>query len=159
MKSIALLILLLASFVILNAANGETDERMMQTSIITKIQQLQRQHVKLSYSITNCYTDVDFKKFQRDGITGQITRQLRTDRGFLNIVSSLNRMSPDALTAILDSATNTYKKTWAALGFDPATTPRQELLKGQTDAGSEAERLIAEAVVNLVHEMLRTRSN
>jgi hypothetical protein len=48
---------------------------------------------------------------------------------------------------LLDRASTTYKQTWAEMG---KVGP-----EGQTDAGQTAERLIAEAVVEKVKELLK----
>ena len=54
---------------------------------------------------------------------------------------------------LLDKAANTYRRSWRELGI-PTMLPfllcRENLLRGQTDAGSEAEKLIANAIVGLV---------
>jgi hypothetical protein len=56
-------------------------------------------------------------------------------------------MGPGAREKLLNEGMNTYKPTWAL---------RKEISpNGQTEAGQKAERLIAEAIVDLVRELYK----
>jgi hypothetical protein len=72
---------------------------------------------------------------------------LRKDKEFTNVVLALKASPPHEQQKLLDAALNTRRPTWAELG----RIDRQ----GQTEAGQEAEKMIAEAIVNLVKELLR----
>jgi hypothetical protein len=124
--------------------------------LIDLIRQLQHEHVRDSSGIQagQCFTDNDLAKFKADKVTAEIVGHLKDDKDFSAAVDSIRAMDSGERTKLLDKARQTYKKTWAELGYDPATTPAAKLREGQTDAGQEAERLIAEAVVDLVRQKL-----
>lgn len=125
--------------------------------LIRKIIQLQRQEVRDSYGINagQAFTARDLQAFQANGVTARIVQDLRTDRDFACVINSLRGMTSQNRTAILDSARNTYRLSWADLGMDPQNTAPEQLRRGQTDAGKEAEMSIAQAVVGLANEKLR----
>jgi hypothetical protein len=124
--------------------------------LIDLIQQLQHEHVRDSFGVQagQCFTDKDLARFKADRVTAELVGQLKDDKDFLAIVDSIRGMGSAERTKLLDRAQQTYKKTWAELGYDPATSPPAKLREGQTDAGQEAERSIAEAVVELVRQKL-----
>ena len=124
--------------------------------LINKITQLQRANVRDSVGkqAGQCFTEVDLDKFKAEKKTAQIVGQLEKDKDFLAIVDSISEMKPEERTALLDRALGNYRKTWAELGLDPDSSPKEKLREGQTEKGQEAEKLIAEAVVDLVRKKL-----
>jgi hypothetical protein len=86
----------------------------------------------------------EFKKKATDKI---VTNKLRHNGEFLEVVLAIKQMSLSEQQKLLDQALGTYKPTWAARG--PISH------EGQTEAGQEAERIIAGAVVELVRELSR----
>lgn len=124
--------------------------------LIDKITQLQHAHVRDSIGTQSgqCYTNIDLNKFKTNKTTAEIVGQLQKDKDFLAIVDSIKAMRSEERAKLLDRGLQTYRRTWAELGLDPATTSAAELRKGQTEAGQEAERLIAEAVVDLVRQKM-----
>lgn len=91
------------------------------------------------------FSDDDLKKFREDNTPRSVAERLRHNGHFIDVVLAIKRMEPGAREKLLAEGMRTYKKTWAQLGrIGP---------EGQTEAGQEAERLIAKAVVNLVKEL------
>jgi hypothetical protein len=125
--------------------------------LIRKILQLQRQEVRNSTGINAdvAFTTADLQRFRDEGRLAIIVQSLRNDAGFTCVINGLRNMSPQNRTHMLDSATNTYRLAWAKLRMDPNTAPQDQLLRGQTAAGEEAEKAIAKSVVDLANDMLR----
>ena len=136
----------------LPAPNSVVVQKTAPERLIALIQSLQAEHVRDSYGLEGgqCFTAMDLKKFQADRVPAQIVARLRSDTDFIAIVNGLKSLPPTDRSALLARARATYKKTWADLGLDPRIAPADALRKGQTDAGQEAERSIARAVVDLV---------
>jgi hypothetical protein len=124
--------------------------------LIDIISQLQVEYVRESFGLQSgqCFTDVDFKKFMHEKTPDKIVEGLRSDQDFIAVVNAIRDMNSERRSALLDRARGHYKRTWAELGLDPRTTSANELRRGQTDAGQQAEKLIAEAVVDLVRQMI-----
>lgn len=124
--------------------------------LIDIIKQLQMEYVGESFGLESgqCFTDVDFNKFIRVKKTAEIVERLRNDRDFIAVVTAIRDMKSEDRSALLDKARLTYKKTWRELRLDPRSASADQLRKGQTDAGQKAERLIAQAVVDLVSRMI-----
>lgn len=100
-----------------------------------------------------CFTDAKLRKFKQDRMPDKINNALRMDKGFIDIVLAVQTLEPADRQKLLDDSAHTYRESWGQLGIDPATASQNELRRGQTDAGSEAERLIAESVVALVQDL------
>lgn len=123
-------------------------ERRKQHPLVELLKQQQAIHVGESWGpwIGQCFTWEDLKRFKEADVLGQIVAELRDDAKFAEIVSEVRQMAPSARSELLRQAGNTCKPTWRQLG---RTSPA-----GQTDAGQQAERLIAAAVTGLVRQML-----
>ena len=117
-------------------------------SLIDLIRATQRQHVRESWGerASECFTDVNLATFKKENVTKKIVDQLRNDQNFLAIVHALRALNGQQRSELLERASATYKPTWAQLG-------KIDRL-GQTDAGQQAEKEIAAAIVELVKEML-----
>lgn len=129
----------------------ERPPKNQETELIEIIKQKQKKYVKESYgeAANQCFTDIDLKKFKKSDKIQIIIDELKNDKRFIAAVSALNNLPPDEQQELLDSAMSTYKPTWAELG--------EISRKGQTDAGQEAEKLIAEAVVNLIKKVMHKK--
>jgi uncharacterized membrane protein YuzA (DUF378 family) len=92
----------------------------------------------------------DLQNFKKTGKLKAILARLKTDSEFLDVVLAIKRMPATERQKLLNKAENTYKPTWEQMGKVDRT--------GQTTAGQDAERMIAEGIVNLVKE-LSTKSD
>jgi len=139
-----------------DSINGSGDSSRNPERLIDLIKSQQGKYVRESYGLQagQCFTDVDYNSFEQDKTTSKIVGQLRQDGDFRTLVSAIKAMQPDKREDLLARAAKTYKSTWAELNMNPTTAPREQLIKGQTDAGQKAEREIAEAVVDLVKQMI-----
>lgn len=107
----------------------------------------QRDNVRESYGelAGQNFTAKDLEDFKKAGTPANITARLKTDAEFLEIVLAIKQMPPTERQKLLLRGVNTFKPTWEQLGrIDRA---------GQSKAGQMAERMIAEAIVNLVKEL------
>jgi len=111
------------------------------------IKQQQRLHVKESYGelANQCFTENDLRKFVSDRQATQIADELKRSNELLDIVQAVKAMAPTDRQNLLEAGLHTYKPTWEQLG----KVDRQ----GQTVAGQNAEKMIAEAIVNLVKNL------
>jgi hypothetical protein len=124
--------------------------------LISFVKQLQTEYVQDSTGIEahECFTKDDFNQFVSDKKTAEIVERLRNDNDFRNLVSAIRDLSFDKRSDLLSRASNIYRRTWSELKLNPKTASADELRKGQTLEGMKAEKLIAQAVVNLVRQML-----
>jgi hypothetical protein len=120
--------------------------------LINIIKRIQKKYVRESWGIykEECFTDIDFEKFNNDGSLYEIKNSIENDRIFAVLIRRIEEMPLAQRADLLSRAENTYKKTWAALNLNPANSSREQLRAGQTEAGSNAERAIAEAVAGYV---------
>jgi len=93
-----------------------------------------------------CFTDIDLREFKRAGRPAQIAQGLKGSREIAEIVSALAGLPADRRNSLLNSCRRPLRPTWAELG---EISPR-----GQTEAGQQAEKLIADAIVDMVKGML-----
>jgi hypothetical protein len=109
----------------------------------------QRIYVKESWGelANQNFTQKDLDEFKKKDIPKQVTDKLRHNGDFLEVVLAIKQMRLSEQQKLLDQALRTYKPTWEERG----TISRE----GQTEAGQEAERMIAGAVVGLVKELSR----
>lgn len=126
--------------------------------LIAVIAKLQRDNVSDSAGLMayQCFTDDALTEFKKANIPDQVAEDLKHDAEFLSLVLTIKAMSPPNRQKLLSRASGTYRRTWAQLGLNPALASQDELRRGQTAAGSEAERLIAEAIVDLVKLLCST---
>jgi hypothetical protein len=117
-------------------------------SIIDIIRTNQKLYVRESRGErgTECFTDVNLEEFHKSNMVKKITDDLRNDTTFQAAMQTLRALPPAQRDELLQRAKLTYKPTWAQLGkIDP---------KGQTEAGQQAEKEIAEAITKLARESL-----
>lgn len=124
--------------------------------LIDKIKQLQGQYVQDSTGTEpgQCFTDDDFKQFISDRKTAEIVEQLQKDTDFKALLNAIKDMNSEQREDLLNKALNTYRKTFSELRLNPKTASSEELRKGQTNAGTKAEKLIAQTVVDLVRKTI-----
>lgn len=127
---------------------SKTNIEKSSDSLIDLIRATQKKHVRESWGerASECFTDVDLANFKSENATKKIVGQLRNDQKFLAIVHALRALNGQQRSELLERASATYKPTWAQLG-------KIDRL-GQTDAGQQAEKEIAAAIVELVKAML-----
>ena len=114
--------------------------------LVEIIQKQQKSNVKAGKSEHDCFTDKDLEKFKSQKRQDQIVAELMNDNSFIDVIISVKNMTPTKRQVLLDDiCAKTAKPTWRSLG---EISP-----KGQSDAGHEAEVLIAEAIVKKVKEI------
>lgn len=122
--------------------------QLQSDTIFALIRSIQRRYVKES-SGTNadqCFTDIDLKLFHNKQIVPKLASDLSKDKRIAIVVQELSALTSSQREELLDKAASTYKPTWAQNGRIDKS--------GQTDAGQQAEREIAEAVVEVVRQRL-----
>jgi hypothetical protein len=107
----------------------------------------QRLNVKESWGVNmgQNFSNDDLKVFKEKNVTQAITESLRHDDYFIDVVLAIKGMASTPRQKLLGDALKTYKKSWAEFGCINR--------EAQTEAGQEAERLIANAIVRLVNEL------
>ena len=116
--------------------------------LITIIKEQQRKNVKESWGelAYQCFTDDDLARFIKNKRIEQIIESLKRDPNFLDVVSAIRQMKPSERKKLLHAADKPLRPTWAELG--------RISREGQTEAGQEAEKMIATAIVKLVKELV-----
>lgn len=116
--------------------------------LISIIQEQQRKNVKESWGelAHQAFTDDDLTRFVQNKTAERITNSLKRDPHFLDVVFAIRKMEPGRRLELLISADKPLRLTWAQLG--------RISREGQTEAGQEAERMIATAIINLVKELV-----
>lgn len=115
--------------------------------LISIIQEQQKKNVRESWGelAHQCFTDNDLARFVENKTTERITDSLKRAPRFLDVVLAIRKMQPGGRSALLISADKPLRRTWTELG----SISRE----GQTEAGQDAERMIATAIVNLVKKL------
>jgi hypothetical protein len=118
--------------------------------LIGIIKSAQKFHIKESWGdrASECFTDLDLERFHNSRVVNGIAVSLRQDEKFIAAVEALRALPLARRAEILDQASFIYKPTWAQLGRIDRS--------GQTDAGQRAEKEIAEAIVGLARELLKS---
>jgi hypothetical protein len=124
--------------------------------LLNIIRRLQKKYVRDSWGKLDyeCFTEVDLEKFNNEGILFKIVTSLEKDKGFKSLTERIGRMPIAQRADLLNRAENTYKRTWSQLNFNPNTSSREQLLTGQTEAGTKAEKSIAETVVSSANRQI-----
>jgi hypothetical protein len=113
-------------------------------ALIRIIKRAQKDNVRESRgeSKKDAFTDDDLKRFQETNVPERVVLELRTDEEFRAIVRAIAAMDPAKRAKLLSVAATTARPTFEELrGISTA---------GQTDAGHQADLLIAQAIVELV---------
>ncbi len=127
--------------------------------LIEIIKELQKEFVRESYGVYDGqnFTDEDLNDFINRKKTDEIEKRLKSSNDFAATIAVIREMPPAEQEKLLNMARQTYKETWGQKGLDPAVTPPDTLRKYQTDAGQEAEKMIAKTVVNLATKMIEIK--
>lgn len=115
--------------------------------LLAIIKSQQKAEVKESSgeSASQNFSKKDFDDFKKKNVPKSVADKLKHDNHFIDVVLAIKQMDPTPRQDLLDLGVQTYKNTWTQLG--------KVSTEGQTEAGQEAERMIAEAIVHLVGEL------
>jgi len=113
------------------------------------IQSTQRSEVRESWGkwMGENFSDEDLKTFREKNVPQSVTERLKHNSYFIDVVLAIKRMRPGDREKLLDDGKRTRRKTWAELGGISR--------EAQTEAGRQAEELLAQAIVNLVRELYK----
>jgi hypothetical protein len=117
-----------------------TPEQMLTDLIVWQ----QRKYVRTSTGelAHECFTDVDFESFNAAGYPSKIVSRLKKAKDFEVIAAALRTLPGDQLAEVTKAAKQIARPTWRQMGFiDPEG-------RGQTEAGHEAELMIATAIAD-----------
>lgn len=117
--------------------------------LIKIIEDQQRGHVKQScgeFGYQN-FGQRDLDEFKKKEVSKQIKDELKQNGEFKEVLLAIKRLSPGDQQKLFEQASGTYQRTWAELG--------KISCEGQTEAGQEAEKIIAGSIVDLVRDNLR----
>ncbi len=108
------------------------------------IRKQQRLNVRESYGewAYQCFTWIDLDEFKSAEKPAQIARSLKSSSEIARIVSIIKVVPIETRNKLLDECRRPLRPTWAQLGRISS--------EGQTEAGQQAERLIADAIVDMV---------
>ena len=123
-------------------------QKVQPEKIIRIIEERQRKHVRKSTGelAHESFTEDDLTQFIENKTPERITATLKTDKSFIEVAIAIKQLPASERETLLETGRNTFRPTWAELGrIDP---------EGQTDAGQEADKLIAEAIVQLTQELI-----
>jgi hypothetical protein len=123
-------------------ATAEQPQAVPPQTIVTIIREEQLRWVRKSIgeAASQCFTDQNLAEFKRNKVSARITAGLETNARFLSAVIALKALPASERSEILSTARLERRRTWEELGgINP---------DGQTRAGSEAEVIIANAVVD-----------
>ena len=112
----------------------------------------QAKHVRESFgqAAHECFTSSDLELFRERRTPMQIGLAVARLSEFHSIVKELASLPSAERGRLLAGLRRPLRPTWAELG--------RITRRGQTDAGNLAERLIADAIVDLVEQVLAARS-
>jgi len=127
----------------------QEEPKVKPEKLITIIKEQQKKYVRESWDTDayQCFTDEDLEKFEDSGIPRKIVEKLKKNNQFIDVVLAIKEIPPSKWQDLKERSLKTYKPTWAELG--------KISREGQTEAGQKAEKTIAEAIVELVVELLK----
>ncbi|HRQ30450.1 MAG TPA: hypothetical protein PLU49_10285 [Saprospiraceae bacterium] len=113
------------------------------------IKENQTKYVKLSTGNLdyNCYTEIDLNNFHSNEIPKEIEHKLQSDTKFLALVMVIKKLSSEQWGKLKSEAKLIHKPTFSEAGGIKADG------SAQSEAGQQAEKIIAETIVNLVSEI------
>jgi hypothetical protein len=111
------------------------------TNIIEVVQRAQKKNVRASSGeyAYQCFTELDYQAFVREGRAQKIGSRLVRNRTFMEAVLALRQMPESERQRFLEVCRKPLRPTWAQLGRVSSA--------GQTEAGQQAEWDIANAIV------------
>ena len=133
---------------LLRPASASSTDAARPEKLLEISREQQRLRVRPSYSesASQSFTQDDLDKFIKDNVAGQVAEDLKHDNAFISVLLALKNMPPTERQALLRACEKPLHQTWAQLG---RITP-----EGQTEAGQQAEMLIASAIVKLAKDLL-----
>lgn len=128
---------------------GRTPEQIL----LDLVQFQQRRSVRASTGqlAHECFTDRDFASFRAARTPEQIVKRLKQAPDFSVVVAAIRTLSPERLAETMRIARQTARPTWREMGF----IDRQG--RGQTEAGHQAELMIAAAIVDVFAQEVGAR--
>jgi hypothetical protein len=119
---------------------GRTPEQIL----LDLVQLQQRRNVRTSTGelAHECFTDRDFASFKAARTPEQIVKRLKAAPDFAAVAAALRTLTPVRLAETMRTVRQTARPTWREMGF----IDRQG--RGQTEAGHQAELMIAAAIVD-----------
>src|SRR5207249_3497857 len=113
------------------------------------IAEQQKKNVKESWGVFayQCFTWDDLAAFKSANQPARIAQSVKSDQRFFDAVAAVKAIPADQRASALDVFRKPLRPTWARQGFIGPS--------GQTDAGQQAELLIANAIVDLAMAMVR----
>jgi hypothetical protein len=131
------------------AEHTSSGKPIVQPSLLIEIiKNQQLSNVRKSYgeAAGQNFSDRDLNEFVRQGRDRAIADNLKNNNDFLTALLALKHMNPTDRQHLFTQSVTTYRQTWAELGrIDP---------KGQTEAGQEADKMIAKAIVELATDLI-----
>lgn len=118
-------------------------------TLIATVKTEQLRAVRESYGENNgeCFTDVDLTDFKANRVPEQVVATLRRNTQFIDVVLAIKALPSSEREDLLAAARAQRRKTWKELG--------RVSRDGQTEAGRQAETLIALAIVAEVQRLLQ----
>jgi hypothetical protein len=122
----------------------ESKSRTPEQALLDLVQSQQQRHVRKSVGVLahECFTDRDLASFRAAGTPAKIVERLKQTPEFANVARTLEALPAEQRAATMRKARETARPTWSQMGF----IDRQG--RGQTEAGREAELMIARAIVD-----------
>jgi len=114
------------------------------SSLIKAIKDYQDKYIRKSYAEWDCYTMKDYTDFQRQNTIDLIKVEFSRSRTFTSLLAEIGKLNETERNLLFKQGLATYQPTWREL--------HKVSEKGQTDAGQNAQKDIATAIVNLVKE-------
>lgn len=126
----------------------EFRSEIVSGDLIDVIKSYQDKYVRKSHDIYHyqCFTTDDYNSFRSQKTVEKIVNELRKSKLLETLVLEIGKLSENERTELYKKGLRTYQPTWNELG--------KISVEGQTVAGQKAQKEIAEAIVNLVKEMV-----
>jgi len=120
-----------------------------ESNVVTAIEIAQKSNVRESCGpeADESFTDADYQEFTARKMPRKIAQSLRSDRKFMEGVLALREKPAAERGAFIQSCRRALRPTWAELG--------RISCEGQTDAGQAAELDIANAVADMIEELVK----
>lgn len=101
------------------------------------------------------FTDENLKTFFAEKKVEQIVDLLKTNEDFLAVVETIRSLPTSERGKLIAEGAHTCRPTWAQNRTDPDIASVEDLKRGQTEAGSKAECLVAEGITNLARSLMK----
>jgi hypothetical protein len=153
MKSI--LAFLFISIFVLNGAACDCGEASFDPASLKPetlrdlIAEQQKKYIRPSFNEYDCFTEVDYQRFVADRQPAKIAAELqRCSKRFQAVVALITELPKDEQPKLLNSCRKPLRPTWREMGRISSTGD------GNTEAGNLAERNVADAIADLVEQIL-----